>query len=139
MSSLSSSTKYALLAAALSTLEQALTLWTLKSVNEVLREYRDTLTRWIVDSANGNLMAGDMSRQHKTLLKRLALAAYLEGMREGGISSPEEELDDDDRETIADWVNEQGAHTLDFARAAAAVSKLNGDEKTAARGGMWVS
>jgi len=54
-------------------------------------------------------------------------------MREGGIRDPEEEMDDDDRAAIAEWVSEQGQHTLDFARAAAAVSKLKGDERTAAR------
>jgi len=105
----------------------------LKSVNEVLREYRDALTRLVVDAANGNVTAGEMSRAHKALLKRLAPESYQEGMREGGISDPAGDMDDDDRATVSDWVSEQSGFTLEFARAAFAASKLSGDEKTAAR------
>src|SRR3990167_4860299 len=77
----------------------------LKSVNEVLREYRDALTRLVVDAANGNVTAGEMSRAHKALIKRLAPESYQEGMREGGISDPAGEMDDDDLATISDWVS----------------------------------
>jgi len=105
----------------------------LKSVNEVLREYEDLLTRYVIDAANGNMSAGEMSRAHKSALKRIAPQAYDEGLREGGVSDPEAERDEGDDETIDDWVKDQSSYTLDFASAAAEVSKLKGDEKTEAR------
>lgn len=105
----------------------------LKSVNEVLREYQDTLERYVVTVANGNMTSGEMSRAHKTLLKRLASEAYKEGMKEGGIRDPEAEMEDEDDSTIDDWISEQSGYTLEFARACEAVSELSGDDKRTKR------
>lgn len=108
-------------------------LATYKAINEVLREYENALTRYVIDAANGNMSAGEMSRAHKALIRRLAPAAYDEGLREGGVSDPESERDDQDDSTIDAWTSEQSGFTLDFAKAAADVSKLKGDAKTEAR------
>lgn len=108
-------------------------LATYKAINEVLREYENALTRYVIDAANGNMSAGEMSRAHKALIRRLAANAYDEGLREGGVSDPESERTDDDDSTIDAWTSEQSGFTLDFAKAAAAVSKLRGDAKTEAR------
>lgn len=109
---------------------------TIKSVNEIIREYQDTLERYIVSAANGNMSAGEMSRAHKSLLKRLAPQAYQEGMKEGGISDPESEMEDDDDQIVEDWIGEQSDYTAEFAKDAESVSDFKGDERTAKRDAM---
>lgn len=104
-----------------------------KSINEVTREYNDTLIRWVVDAANGNMTAGAMATAWRPLLIEDARAVYIEGMREGGIKDPEAEMDDTDESAIGDWILSQTPHIYPFADDAVAVSKLNGDEKSAAR------
>lgn len=108
----------------------------LKSINEVLREYEDTLERYIVDTTNGNMTAGEMSRAHKALIKRLGPVAYQEGMREGGFKNPEEEMEEEDDEEIDSWVEDQISFVSDFAKEVAEVSSLKGDDKTDARDSM---
>lgn len=103
---------------------------TLKSVNEVLREYQDILERYVVDTVNGNMLSGEMSRAHKKLLKRLAPDAYTEGMKEGGIRDPEAEMEDEDDEAIENWISGQSEYTLEFARACEEASKAKGDDRT---------
>jgi hypothetical protein len=116
----------------------------LKSVNEVLREYTDVLERYVVDTVNGNMTSGEMSRAHKALLKRLAPEAYREGMREGGVRDPEAEMEDDDDSAIDDWIAEQAQYTLEFARACAEAGDATGDDKrnkrdaVLDRAGEWV-
>lgn len=117
----------------------------LKSVNEVLREYTDILERYVVDTVNGNMTSGEMSRAHKSLLKRLAPEAYREGMREGGVRDPEAEMEDEDDTAIDDWIAEQAQYTLEFARACSEASDATGDDKRNKRdalldrAGEWVN
>ncbi len=117
-------------------LRQELSSITLKSINEVTREYQNILERYVVDTSNGNMTSGEMSRAHKSLLKRLAPEAYREGMREGGVRDPEAEMEDDDDETIDNWITEQSGYTSEFAKAVAEVSQLKGDEKKDKRNSM---
>lgn len=108
----------------------------LKSINEVLREYQDTLERYIVSTANGNMSSGEMARAHKALIKRLGPVSYQEGMREGGIKDPEEEMEDEDDQEIDSWVEDQISFVSDFAKEVAEVAALKGDEKTEKRDSM---
>lgn len=101
-----------------------------KSINEVLREYRNTLELYVVDAANGNLRSGAMSRRMRELVIASGEAVYVEGLREGGGDG---ELEKTDRDAVRDWTLSQTAHINDFVDAAIAVAKLKGDEKTAAR------
>lgn len=114
-------------------LKEGLDKITLKSVNEVLRDYQDKLERYVVDTANGNMTSAEMTRAHKALIKRDAHEAYTEGMREGGVRDPEAEMEDEDDSAIDDWIEDQVQYTSDFAKDVAEVSKLKSDEKTTQR------
>ena len=107
-----------------------------KSINEVLRAYANTLTRWVVDAANGNMTAGAFTQQMTNELGTDSIAVYQEGMREGGIKDPAQEMDETDGEAIDNWLSSQVAYVAEFAADAVAVNKLSGDERTAARGVM---
>jgi hypothetical protein len=110
----------------------------IKSVNEVLREYDDTLTRFAFDVLRGG-SAVDFRRSHKALLRSLALAAYVEGLREGGVS--QDEMDDDDHAAVRAWVDGQVAHVNDFATWLAGGEPRNSEDKRrqlADRVALWV-
>ncbi len=104
-----------------------------KSINEITREYRDTLIRWVVDAANGNMTAGAFTSAMTGELGTDSIAVYQEGMREGGIKDPPAEMDDNDGAAIDDWLGTQIPYVSGFASDAVAVSKLTGDDKAAAR------
>ncbi len=106
----------------------------LKSINEVLRSYSDTLTRWVVDAANGTLRASGIAAKFRKFLIESGQAAYIEGMREGGVKNPE--IDGDDQVAINEWIISQTPHLYKFADDAVAVSKLKGSKRTAARAAM---
>ena len=114
-------------------LKQELSIITLKSVNEVLREYQDTLERYVVNVVNGNMTKGEMSRAMRALIKRLAPNAYTEGMREGGIRDPEAEMEDEDDEAIATWAADQLLYVDGFTESCQEASTLKGDDRTTQR------
>lgn len=118
-------------------LKKELLALTLKSVNEVLREYQDTLERSIVNVVNGNMTPGEMSRATRAMIRRLAPEAYQEGMKEGGIRNPEEEMEDEDDEAIALWERDQLIHLDSFIEAIGEAAKLKGDERTEARSRLF--
>jgi hypothetical protein len=119
-------------------LRVALLLSAQKSVNEVTREYDDTLTRFCFDVLLGG-DAVDFRRSHKALLRALAPEAYAEGLREGGVDADEQ--DDDDRATVSGWVDEQVSHVNDFAAWLAGGEPRNSEDKRRELGervGLWV-
>lgn len=89
--------------------------FTTKSVNEVVRDYNDALLRFAFDALNGRMDPTDFARAHKALIRKTGPDAYKEGMREGGIDDPDEELADDDEATIESWTDEQVDYVDDFA------------------------
>jgi hypothetical protein len=110
----------------------------LKSVNEVLREYEDTLTRFCFDVLRGG-DAVDFRRAHKALLRSVAPEAYAEGLREGGVS--QDEMDDDDHAAVRAWLDTQLAHVNDFAAWLASGDPRNSEDKRrqlAERVALWV-
>jgi hypothetical protein len=106
-----------------------------KSVNEVLRAYRDTIENLVVDAANGHIRVARMTTLMSRAIYDSALAVYAEGMKQGGIAF--DELDEDERadeETrISEWESTQQESARSFIRDAVAVSSLKGDERTQAR------
>lgn len=109
-----------------------------KSVNEVLRQYEDTLTRFAFEVLRGG-DAVDFRRSHKALIRSLAPEAYAEGLREGGVS--QDEMDDEDAATVRDWIAEQVSHVNDFAAWLASGDPRNSEDKRrqmAERVALWV-
>lgn len=102
-----------------------------KSVNEVVRSFDDTLTRFCYEAFNGSMSGADFSRSLRALLRSVADEAYSEGMREGGVKDPDEVLDDKDEQTIKGWLATQLEHVRDFADAANDVR--GADDKESAR------
>lgn len=110
----------------------------MKSVNEVTREYEDALTNFAFEVLRGG-DAIDFRRSHKALIRALAGAAYVEGLREGGVDP--EDQDDEDRATIAAWVSEQVAYVNDFGAWLADGDPRNSEDKRRILGdriGLWV-
>lgn len=98
---------------------------TIKSIAQVVREYRDELTNIVYDVFNGRSDATDMRRAHKALLKSHAEPVYIEGMNEGGLK--EEDFDEDDlaqiEEDVGDWLGKQIDEVNGFAKDTAAAAK----------------
>jgi len=108
----------------------------MKSVNEVVREYQNVLENMVVDAANG-LYKNRRSTFVKTMQQLIiddAQSVYIEGLLEGGRKPPE--LDEDDERAIREWTLSQTRNVGAFADDAMAVALLKGDERTAARNGM---
>jgi hypothetical protein len=112
-------------------LDSAEFLLSLKSVNEVLREYRDTLENYVVDAANGNISAAKIAREMRKDVIDFADRVYDEALAE-----VEGERSKIDEIAIRDWILSQTPHIFDFADSAVAVNKLTGDERTSARDAM---
>lgn len=110
----------------------------IKSVKDVLDTYRENLVRWTADAIDrGTMSELDLRRAHRALLRTLALPAYLEGMREGGIENPEEHLEDEDREIVEGWLAEQLQHVNGYAKAVLAATLLVGLEREHARDSIF--
>lgn len=116
-----------------------------KSVNEVIRDYENALTRLVIDTVNSNLSAAEMARSHRSLLRQVDTLAYQEGMREGGIETPQSELTAKDEENVTAWLVQQIRSVPSFAEDCETASKLDGeDARTSARkglldrAGLWV-
>jgi hypothetical protein len=77
---------------------------------------RDAFTRDFVDLVK-SVGKGETARRRfglvlRAQLNRMGRAAYVDGLREGGV---EGELDDEDRGAIADWLAQQSAFVTKFA------------------------
>jgi hypothetical protein len=99
-----------------------------KSVNEVIRQYRDEL---VVDAANGTIGVGRFRTLHNTLIDQLGQEIYREGLKEGGDTT--NLIDFNDEKEIIKWQFSQYSHVFNFALDATKVNKLSGDAKTKAR------
>ena len=98
-----------------------------RSVNEVVTNYRDRLTRWVYEAMTGKMDVTDLRRAHKALIRSTARDAYFEGMREGGVASPADDATDKDAAAIKEWVTAQVGHVDGFAQAA--VDVFNDESK----------
>ena len=90
--------------------------WTvppIKSLNEVLREYENNLTRFSFDVLNEQLGKVDFRRAHKELIRQLAARAFGEGWQEGG--GDLSDIGSKELDSIQDWIDGQVEHVNDFA------------------------
>jgi len=92
----------------------------LKSINQIVTQYKDGLNSLVYETFNHRRDAVDMRRKMKALIRQLAPAAIVEGWREGGLT--EDMVEDEDQqwadEGVADWIAEQVQYVNDFAKAA---------------------
>lgn len=112
----------------LTLLDRSEYLISLKSVNEVLRAYRDALENYVVDAANGNKTAASIAKSMRKDVISYAHDAYEEGLGEAGIETTPQ-----DDGVIGDWILTQTPYIYDFADSAVAVNDLSGDARTSAR------
>lgn len=84
-----------------------------KSVNSVLREYDDRLTRFAFEVLNGQMDAVDFRRAHKALIRTVSNDVFAEGWREGG--GDPKDTEPDDIALLKDWEREQVGFVNDFA------------------------
>ena len=109
-----------------------------RTVAQVVREYSDQLTNFVHETLNGSMDALDMRRAHNALVRQLGPQAYIEGLREGGVSA--DEMESEDKAENQKWVTGQLAYVNQFA--ADTVAARDDDGKRAAimnRVGMWVA
>lgn len=105
-----------------------------KTVGDVCDEFTVALSEAVVAVFNGEASAGELSRQMRRDLKAYARDAYYEGMREGGVDNPEDELTDADDDAIAAWIAGQLEHVSGFAADCAATRKA--EDRRAAQADM---
>lgn len=110
----------------------------LKSVNEVTNEYRDTLLRYAFDAWAGRMDKVDFARAHRALMRSVDTKAFIEGMREGGISDAEVQLDEDDEKQIEDWLSGQLGFVGDFSAAVVGAKEKPEKDAIRARIDTWV-
>lgn len=93
---------------------------TVKTIGQIITQYRDGLTSLVYETFNHRMDATDMRRDMKALIRELAPQALIEGWREGGLT--ENDVEDEDQqwadEGVADWIAEQVQYVNDFAKAA---------------------
>lgn len=95
-----------------------------KLVDDVVQGYYDDLNSQMMDVIDGDASRGDGAKAHRSFIKRDALAAYLEGMADGGIEDPEAEITDAERAVVKAWIADQLGYVADFWAEVAAVAKL---------------
>lgn len=76
-----------------------------ESVNEVLREYDDVLTRWGADVLNGRMDKIEYRRKHKAAIADFGKRAYEEGLREDGADPGE--TTETDAARLLEWIDDQ--------------------------------
>jgi hypothetical protein len=109
-----------------------------EAVNEVLHEYHDQLTNFVYETLNGHMTVIDFRRSHKALIRMMAMDAFSEGMREGGIADPQSWMDDYERESVKAWIADQVGYVDNFADAVAAAKSADERKAIIARVDLWV-
>ena len=89
----------------------------IKTVGQMVTQYRDQLTNVIYDTLNRHSDAADQRKAHKALLRQFAFKTVMEGIREILSNA---EIDDEDRESAQDiadeWLLTQLPHVNQFAK-----------------------
>lgn len=110
----------------------------LQSVEGYVAEYDNLLTALIRKAFRGDMTVGEMSTEHRAMLRNLAPGCYYEGMAQGGVE--QSEADETDQQTIADWITEQSGYTRDFAKAAIQAGKdKEAQAQVLARADLWLA
>ena len=110
-----------------------------KEVTGAVFDYASDLGTAVKQALAGKLTAKSLERSHKSYLTGYAREAYLEGMSEGGVEDPENEIEPEEEDGIKRWTKDQVQYVGDFAQA---VIEARGDEALEAqidtRLDMWV-
>lgn len=112
-----------------------------KSINEVVRRYRDAFENVLYDAFNGRMSQTLLVAKLAAIIESNAGDAYREGMREGG-GDPETDFTKEDQSVVDDWISTQIGVLAGFAQAA--VDVRSADDKDTARAAildrvdMWV-
>ena len=101
---------------------------TSKSVNEIVREFRDRLIRSSVDTMSGHYTAEDLAVEHRRLLRDVYQRAYVEGMIEGGATASSE-LSVQDEQAIQGWLSNQLSYVKGYAESVAKYPSLPVDQR----------
>lgn len=115
----------------------------LKSVKSIVGDYEVTLTTAVVDYFNGDATLSRVRGTFSRSPREYAREVYLEGMSEGGLT--EEDLDDEDERTIADWIATQKDSVEGFVDFCRTIKDVDQDQRSARQGailsraGMWVN
>lgn len=104
-----------------------------KAVVGAVREYESRLSEFVRRGLSGFYSQKEFATRHTTLINDLAQGAFYEGMKAGGIESPEEEITDEEQEMVDAWLSEQISHIAEFALAVNDASKAKGEEKQPAQ------
>jgi hypothetical protein len=93
-----------------------------KTIGQIVKQYEDKLTRLVYDTfRTGDAI--DMRRAHRAMMKDLGLKSYQEGMREGGIETPDEEDAKTADDALDEWTSSQFEFVNQFAKDAAQAKK----------------
>ena len=102
-----------------------------KSINEVLRSYRDGIENALYSAFNGSSSQADLISTLSDLIQSLASEVYKEGMREGGSENPDEDISESDQSKIDDWIDIQISSLAAFTQSA--IDVRSADDKESAR------
>lgn len=115
-----------------------------KAVVGAVREYESRLTEFVRRGLSGFYSQKEFATRHTVLINELAVKAFYEGMKAGGIDEPADEITDEETDTVDEWLTEQISHIAEFALAVSDASKAKGEERKPAhdaidaRLGFWV-
>lgn len=110
-----------------------------KEITGAVADYASYLGKAVDDALKGKLTAKSLERNHKSYIEDYARDAYLEGMADGGVEDPENEIEPDEEQGIERWKRDQFQYVSDFASAVIdARGTDNADETMQARVDVWV-
>lgn len=105
-----------------------------KTVGDVCDEFTVDLSESVVSVFNGEASAKELASDMRKALRSYGRDAYLEGMADGGVDNPADELTAEDEAEIADWIAGQLEHVAGFASDCAATRKA--EDRGAAQAAM---
>ena len=101
-----------------------------KAVTGAVREYEERLSTFVRRGLSGFYSQKEFATRHTVLINELALQAFYEGMKAGGVDEPQDEITDEESGMVDDWISEQVSHVAEFALAIQQAGKAE-DKQTA--------
>ena len=85
-----------------------------KNINTLADTFEVRLSEAVADFFNRDKSAPQVASIMRQMLRSYAMDMYQEGMADGGIEKPEDELTDEDESTVSQWVTDQLSYVDDF-------------------------
>lgn len=104
-----------------------------KAIVGAVREYQSRLEEFVRRGLSGFYSQKEFVTKHSALITELALPAFLEGMKAGGVKDAADEITDEESAIVELWITEQISHVAEFALAVSDASKAKGEDKQPAR------